>query len=467
MRSDRWARAIARAWRTTLLVGVLGALVGLAATTVAPRSYIGTADVLLTPAPGTRTADAVDDRLLHSYAELVGSRRIAVAVREDTGSAQSVRSVEDDLSGEVVQDSTIVRVSARQRDAEAATALSRSGADALLQLLVDGGVALERPVGDDESPTASVVASVVDQSSVAARALTPSAPWWVVIGAGAGLLLGLLLAAARQLTDRLVRTPEDLAAAARAPMLAAIGYDRHTDRRPLLTDLGAGDPRTEATRILRTNLRFLRAGSSESVLTVTSCLQGEGKSTLAANLAISLAQGGQSVALVDADLRRPRLDALFGLDRTPGLTGTLVRSVDAADAMQQTHVPGLDVLPTGTLPPNPSELLQTTAMADLVLTLRRSYDVVLLDAPPVLPVTDAALLATLSDGAVLLVRHGRTTREQVRAATDRLAAVGADLLGTVLTMVPARGISRYGYGYGYEQAPKRSVRADEGRRIRR
>ena len=130
-------------------------------------------------------------------------------------------------------------------------------------------------------------------------------------------------------------------------------------------------------------------------------------------------------------------------------------------------MPGLDVVTTGSLPPNPSELLQTKAMADLILALHHRYDVVLIDAPPLLPVTYAALLTTLSDGAVLLVRHGRTTTEQVRAAVRRLEAVGAALLGTVLTMVPARGIARYGYGYGYDAPPKRSVRADEGRRARR
>ena len=203
------------------------------------------------------------------------------------------------------------------------------------------------------------------------------------------------------------------------------------------------------------------------MLTVTSCLPGEGKSTTVANLAIALAHGGESVVLVDADLRRPRLDELFGLDRAPGLTTALVGAVDIADAVQETSVPGLDVLTTGALPPNPSELLQTNAMADLVLTLQRRYDIVLFDAPPLLPVTDAALLATLSDGAVLLVRHGRTTAEQVRAAVGRLQSVGADLLGTVLTMVPARGMARYGYGYGYEDAPQRTVRADEGRRALR
>ncbi|MGB0114947.1 MAG: CpsD/CapB family tyrosine-protein kinase, partial [Ilumatobacteraceae bacterium] len=217
---------------------------------------------------------------------------------------------------------------------------------------------------------------------------------------------------------------------------------------------------------LRTNLQFVGVDSAESVFTVTSCLPGEGKSTIAANLAIALAHAGQSVVLVDADLRRPRLDQLFDLSRSPGLTTALVGAADLAQAVRETSIPGLNILTTGKLPPNPSELLQTNAMADLVDTLKGQYDVVLFDAPPLLPVADAAVLATHSDGAILLVRHGRTTTEQVRTAVGRLDAVGGTLLGAVLTMIPARGISRYGYGYAYGEGPRRPAAQVAGRRAK-
>ncbi|MGA8850271.1 MAG: CpsD/CapB family tyrosine-protein kinase, partial [Aeromicrobium sp.] len=356
-------------------------------------------------------------------------------------------------------------------NARTAAALSGSAAQSLITLLEDRGIARVMPATspseEGKAASATVVASVVDESGTASRPSSPSVSWWLAIGALIGLLLGLAVSAARQLTHRPIRTPDDLTEATGAPMLAAIGYDRTANRNPLVTDLDPGDPRFEASRLLRTNLQFVDVDSTETVLTVTSSMPGEGKSTTVANLAIALAHGGASVVLVDADLRRPQLDELFGLDHAPGLTTALVGTVDLADAVQETSVHGLDVLTTGALPPNPSELLQTNAMADLVLTLRRRYDIVLFDAPPLLPVTDAALLATLSDGAVLLVRHGRTTAEQVRAAAGRLESVGADLLGTVLTMVPARGIARYGYGYEYQDAPKRTAGSGEGRRARR
>ena len=477
MNTERTSRALSRAWRSTVAMAVIGALVALAASFVAPQRYEATADILLTPVAGVSADDAVDARLLESYALVLGGRTVADAVGADA----------EDLEGSVVEGTSVLRATARSGDADRAAEISQGAAENVVTLLVDRGVAIASPTGADDGdgngdgngsgdgePADSVVvsASVVESAAVPSSPVSPSIPWWIVIGAMVGAALGLLVSALRQLTDRYVRTTDDLAQAAPAPLLAAVGYDRQADRSPLVTDLDPQDPRFEATRILRTNLQFLDVDSSDTVLTITSCMSGDGKSTTAANLAIALAHSGEHVVLIDADLRRPRLADLFGLDGFDGLTTTLVGAVDPADAVQQTRVPGLDVLTTGKLPPNPSELLQTNAMADLVHVLRAEYDVVLFDAPPLLPVADAAVLATLSDGAVLLVRHGRTTREQVRAAVGRLDAVGARLLGTVLTMVPARVIAPYGYGYGYQGSdaapqPPAPPPAEQGRRARR
>ncbi|MGJ9421468.1 polysaccharide biosynthesis tyrosine autokinase [Aeromicrobium sp. CF3.5] len=462
MNSERTSRVLSRSWRSAVAVAVVGALVALAASFIAPQRYEATADVLLTPVADVSADDAVDARLLQSYALVLGGRTIAESVDADDA----------DLEGSVVEGTSVLRATASSGDADRAAEISQGAAENLVALLVERGVAVESPApddaGDDEPPNSVVVAaSVVESAAVPATPVSPSIPWWVAIGALVGALLGLLVSAVRQLTDRYVRTTDDLTEAASAPLLAAVAYDRQIDRSPLVTDLDPQDPRFEATRILRTNLQFLDVDSSDTVLTVTSCMSGDGKSTTAANLAIALAHGGEQVVLIDADLRRPRLAELFGLDGLDGLTTTLVGSVDPADAVQQTRVPGLDVLTTGKLPPNPSELLATNAMSDLVHVLRAEYDVVLFDAPPLLPVADAAVLATLSDGAVLLVRHGRTTREQVRAAVGRLEAVGAPLLGTVLTMVPARVIAPYGYGYGYKGSAPLPAPVELGRRARR
>jgi len=186
----------------------------------------------------------------------------------------------------------------------------------------------------------------------------------------------------------------------------------------------------------------------------------EGKTTTACNLGLILAQAGQRVVLVEGDIRRPQLAEYLGLEGAVGLTSVLVGRVAPEDALQPWGDLPLEVLTSGPLPPNPSELLQSRAMELLLGELDRRADVVLIDAPPLLPVTDGALLARMSDGAVLVVRHGKTSVDQVRQAVDNLAKVDARLLGTVLTMAPAKGPDAYtyGYGYGYGYAVERGRR---------
>jgi capsular exopolysaccharide synthesis family protein len=247
-----------------------------------------------------------------------------------------------------------------------------------------------------------------------------------------------------------------------APVLGAVAYDRAATQAPLITSLGNHHPRFEAVRILRTNLQFLDIDRDHKVIAVTSSVAGEGKSTTACNLAIALAQTGTRVVLVEGDLRRPRVSEYLGIEKTVGLTTVLVGRVALDAALQEAGTPGLDVLTSGALPPNPAEILQTDAMRALLAELRHRYDVVLIDSPPLLPVTDAALLASIADGAILVVRHGETGHDQVRAAVERLDSVGARLLGTVLSMSPAKELTRYGYGYGYDRPAERRGGARRG-----
>jgi len=161
------------------------------------------------------------------------------------------------------------------------------------------------------------------------------------------------------------------------------------------------------------------------------------------------------VLLLEGDLRRPRAAAYLGLENSVGVTTVLLGRASLDDAIQPV-VENCDLLASGVIPPNPSELLQSDAMKRLLAQARSDYDFVLIDAPPLLPVTDAALLAAESDGAVLVVHHGSTRRDEVSSSVARLDSVGARLLGTVVNMspTPKRGTSRYGYGYGYGYAPE-------------
>jgi capsular exopolysaccharide synthesis family protein len=178
------------------------------------------------------------------------------------------------------------------------------------------------------------------------------------------------------------------------------------------------------------------------VILVTSSLSAEGKSTTVCNVGLALAEAGTRVLIIDADLRRPTMAKCLSIDGTVGLTNVLVNRVSAAKAIQPVG-PALDVLPSGLTPPNPSELLGSDQMANLIAGLRDSYDVILLDTSPLLPVTDAAVLAPRADGVLFVVRHGKTHVNDVQAAKDALDAVSGRVLGSVLTMVPNTGRPRY------------------------
>jgi capsular exopolysaccharide synthesis family protein len=204
----------------------------------------------------------------------------------------------------------------------------------------------------------------------------------------------------------------------------------------LITLTDPRNPVVEAFRTLRTNLEFSSLDHPVKTLVVTSPGDGEGKSTTLANLAVTTAQSERTVCLVDCDLRRPSLHQLFGLSNEVGLT-SMIRDDSLRDAppLQATPVPGLRVLTSGPLPPNPSELLGSRRMEEIIASLSRQSDIVLFDAPPITMVTDAAVLATKVDGVLLVVSAGHTRREHARRAKALLEKVNARLVGVVLNNV--------------------------------
>ncbi|UUZ61698.1 polysaccharide biosynthesis tyrosine autokinase [Nocardioides sp. B-3] len=176
-------------------------------------------------------------------------------------------------------------------------------------------------------------------------------------------------------------------------------------------------------------MQYVEVDEDQKVIVVTSSLPGEGKSTVAVNLAITLSLANERVALIECDLRRPLIAGRLGLDDAVGTTSVLIGKISLEDALQSYGDSGLRVPACGPIPPNPSELLQSHAMEKLLADLRSDFDVVILDAPPLLPVTDAALLSTRADGAVVVTHHGSTTRDQLAHAVDRLDSVDAKVPG--------------------------------------
>jgi len=218
----------------------------------------------------------------------------------------------------------------------------------------------------------------------------------------------------------------------------------------LITYEKSKSPIVEAYKTLRTNIQFSFPDGNLKTLLVTSSGPAEGKSTTCANLAITMAESDKKVLLIDADLRKSAQHRAFGVSNVKGLTNILVENMDYKDIVQRTSIKNLDILTGGPKPPNPSELLGSYKMKDFIELLKKDYDLIILDTPPVLPVTDAAVLAPLADGVVIVAAYGQATFEALNQAKASLEKVNAKILGVLLNRVPASSSGGYYYYYYYD-----------------
>lgn len=218
-------------------------------------------------------------------------------------------------------------------------------------------------------------------------------------------------------------------------------------QRSLVAHYDQKSPVSEQYRTLRTNIQFASVDKKVKTIMVTSATPGDGKSTTAANLGIVLAQQQKKVLLVDADLRKPTSHYTFELPNQVGLTNVLTKQINLEGAVSQTQIPYMDLLTSGPLPPNPSELLGSKAMGNFVERLDKHYDYIIIDTPPVNAVTDPQVLSQHCDGVIVVVRSGKTEQEAIKKAVDSLRKVGADILGSVLNS-QKQSESNYYYYYG-------------------
>jgi len=367
---------------------------------------------------------------ISSYALLASKPVVLDAVIAELGLQTSARELAQSVTARASVESVIVDVSASAASADSSARL----ANAVVQQLGQVVQSLSPRVGGQPSVKVTPVAVATPpefQSS-------PNTRLNVLVAGLAGLLVGTLAALAREQLDNKIRV--DGKPPAGLSLLGTVESDRQPRRQPLHTPGLAASRRQqgvhEAFRRIRTNLRFLDVEFPVNVVVVTSSAVGEGKSTVALNLADALAEDGRRVVLVDADLRRPMIARYLGVDGDVGLVDVLTGKSELEDALQKWSRKDQFVLPAGPLPPNAAELLGSSAMAKLMVELREQFDMVIIDSPPLLPVTDASVLARHADGALVVVRHARTTRHQLDAAIDSLRAVQARILGTVINRVP-------------------------------
>jgi succinoglycan biosynthesis transport protein ExoP len=391
-----------------------------------------------------------------SYSDIISSPLVTQEVIDELGLPQDPEQLQGQIEASVPLDTVLIKVAVRDRSPRTAQAI----AGAL-------GRHFTRAVTDLETPEGSVFApvkvTVVKPAELPDTPVAPNEPLQIALGLLLGLGLGSGAAVLLAALDTSVRTVEDVAEHAHVATVGTIAEDPRASRRPLVVQDAEWSARAEAYRQLRTNVRFTSIDRTLQTLVISSALPGEGKTTTAANLAITMAQAGQSVIIVDADFRRPRLTTVLGLDPTIGVTNVLVDHVALEEALQEWQ-PGLPLraLASGPTPPNPSELLGSQRMYELVTALRTRADVVIFDTPPLLPVTDAAVLAAAADGVLLVSRSGRIKRAELAQAVESLRTVAANVLGVVLNGIPQKG-SHYGASaYRYEYKPLSQQQRPEG-----
>lgn len=380
---------------------------------------------------------------VQSYADIIGGPLVARQVAAEVGGGITAKQIEKEVSATAPANTVLLNVTVTDRSARRAQAIA-AGIGNTFPTIV------QQVEATDSKGQSPVKVSVVKPATYSASPTSPKVTLDMSLAVLVGLLVGLGGAVLREALDNTVKTTTDLQSVTGVATIGAIAFDPEAKRQPLINMRDQRGARAEAFRQLRTNLQFVEVDAHLQSIVFTSSVPGEGKSTTVCNLAITLAQAGIRVLLVEADLRRPRVGAYLGLESAVGLTNVLIGARRFEDVVQtwNSQIP-LYVLPSGPAPPNPSELLGSRGMAKLLRLMESKYDLVILDAPPLLPVTDAAVLATEASGSVLVVHHGKTRIDQVERAAQALTAVGARVLGCVINFAPRRGPDAYYYGYGY------------------
>lgn len=434
-----------RRWAWVAGVALLAVSVAGIGSAAADRSYTATSGVFFSLEFGDSASDLAQgstytQNQVASYALLARTPTVLGPVIEREGLETDVAALAGQLSTSVVTDTVVVEIAATDRSPARAATIANAVAEQLGRVVEELA-----PVSDSGDPT--VRATTVTVAEPPGAPTAPRTRLNLAVGLLAGLLLGVLAALARDVTDTRVRTQEDVQAISSLPLLAALDTGARPDgRRDLVVTAAPRSPQAEAFRGLRTAVQFVGIPGRALSLLVTSARPAEGKSTVAANLAIAIAEAGLRVLLVDADLRRPSVAETFGLEGEAGLTSVLIGQAEVADVVQGWGAFGLHVLAAGPVPPNPSELLASPAMAALMARLEADYDAVIVDTSPMLAVTDPVVLSRVVSGTLLVGDVSALRRTDVRDSVTLLERAHARVVGMVLTHVRRRAEGVYAYG---------------------
>ena len=453
-------------WVSILLITMLAVAGATSLTLLATPIYQAKSQVFVSVSTeaSTSTSDLLQgstftQNQVTSYTGVVTSPRVLIPVIARLG----LHTTPDQPATSITADSPLNTVLINITVTNVSPRMASDIANATAESLGTQVTALEKPAGSQPSP---VHVSTIRAASVPTAPATPNKKLNLALGLLIGLALGVGLAILREVLDTKVRSEADVQKVTDASVIARIGYDDDASLHPLIVHSSPHSQRSEAFRRLRTNLQFLDIADRPKTIVVTSSLSGEGKSTTAINLAIMLADAGSKVALVDADLRLPSVAEYMGLEGEVGLTTVLIGQVDLQEAIQPWGDHNLHVLTSGEVPPNPSELLGSRSMANLLEQLTSQFDIVLIDTPPLIPVTDAAILAKITSCALVVAAADRLHRQRLAYGLGSLEDVGARVFGVVLNRLAHKQNDGYSY-YDYAYAPAPATGAKGTARTRR
>lgn len=442
-----YLRILHRNWIIMLALLLVGLIGGAAyAFTQAPKYVASTQLYVSVRSEGAATGDLVQGttfarQMVTTYVDVIGTGLVLEPVIDELKLDTTVAGLASRVSATTPLNTVTINISVTDNDPETAAAIANQTAISFADAVQN---TLEKPA--TEEATSPVNITVTDPATAPTRPSSPNVPLLIMLGALLGLAAGIAIAVLRHVLDVRIHTLHDIEQITDRPMLGGIAFDPEAQKRPLIVHADPRSPRSESFRTLRTNLQFLNVDSGPRTLVVSSAGPGEGKSTTTANLAIALAETGVRVALIDGDLRLPRVADYMGVEGGVGLTNVLIGRVDVADALQKWGANQLYVLPSGPVPPNPSELLGSAAMDRMLASLEEYFDFVLIDAPPLLLVTDAAVVGKKTSGVILVAASGKTKKQELAGAIRTLETAGVSMLGTVVTMLPTKGPDSYGYG---------------------
>lgn len=429
------------------IIGLLaGALVMFGYSMLQPKVYASTSTGYVTVGDSNGIGDVISGNSAAvdkagSYIQIVKSRKVAEEIlAENPDLNMSAGEISNNLTAALEGTSALIKVTATGNSPEAAQVLANSSLDATAKV-----------VNEIEGSTTVRVVPLED-ATTNKTPVSPNTKKNVLIGAAAGIILVFAVIFIRRSLDVKLRTRKDATEASGVGVLGTLPETDDLSEANILKT-SEGHHAQENIRQLRTNLRFVNVDNPPRAVLVTSSEPGEGKSTVSTSLARALAETGQPTIIIDADLRRPTVAKKFQIDSKIGLTQVLAEQVELSDAVRQYEDSQLFILPAGRIPPNPSELLGSDKMRQLIKELSEEF-MVIVDVPPLLPVTDASLLSRSVDGVILVASVGKTRKDHLKEAADMLRNVEANVLGMVINRTPLSGLSGNYYGFGYATTAK-------------